>query len=357
MVIENNASGKLTEAEILSEPGCWKVTLGRLGSDGQVDRLLAESSSAPEWLFVGCGSSYYIALAAAASWTSLTGRPARAVPASELLLFPNLIYSASHPLQPVLISRSGHTSEVLRVAEDLRAKEIHSLAVTCAPGQDLEKLASRTLCLPEADEQSMVMTRSFTSMLLGLQFTAARLAGNTPFLESLGRLPAPSQAMLDSVVPAVNHFVQERRFADYVFLGQGPFYGLACEGALKVKEMSCSYAQCFHTLEFRHGPKSIVGPETLITFFLSDSGFEEELEVLEEVKSLGGTTLAIVNRGSSRAARAADLLLDLRLEQNEYARLAASLVPCQLLGLYTGIQKGHNPDQPRHLSRVVILND
>lgn len=357
MVKENNASGRLTEAEILSEPGCWAAVIRRLGSDGQVDRLLAESASAPEWLFVGCGSSYYIALAAAASWTRLTGRPARAVPASELLLFPDLVYSASRPLQPVLISRSGHTSEVLRVAEDLRARKIHTLAITCAPGQELDKLASRTLCLPEADEQSMVMTRSFTSMLLGLQYTAARLAGNAPFLEALGQLPAAAQPLLRSFVPAVMSFVEQRRFADYVFLGQGPFYGLACEGALKVKEMSCSYAQSFHTLEFRHGPKSIVGPETLITFFLSDSGFEAELEVLEEVKALGGTTLAISNRGSVRAAPAADLLLELHLEMNEVARLAASLVPCQLLGLYTGIQKGHNPDQPRHLSRVVILND
>lgn len=353
---ESITAGALTEAEILSEPRCWAEALRSLERDREVGEILALSSSSNGRLFIGCGSSYYVALAAAASWTALTGQGARALPASELLLFPELYLRDKAPLEVFLISRSGTTSEILKAADYLKSNQILTFAISCAPGQELEKLVRATVCLPAADEKSTVMTRSFTSMLVGLQFIAAKLAGHDRFLESLGGLPAQAQPALDLMVRRIPEFVQSHDFADYVFLGQGPFYGLASEGALKVKEMSRSYAQSYHTLEFRHGPKSIVGPETLIAFFLSEQGYDSEREVLEEVKSLAGTTLVIANRACERVRKAADLLLELSLKIDEYARLAASILPGQLLGLYTGLKKRQDPDRPRNLSRAVILN-
>jgi glutamine---fructose-6-phosphate transaminase (isomerizing) len=135
----------------------------------------------------------------------------------------------------------------------------------------------------------------------------------------------------------IREFVHRHDFADYVFLAQGPLAGIASEGQLKVAEMSCSYAQMFHTLEFRHGPKAIVGPETLVTFLLSESA-EAEQEVLEEVKQLGATTLVITNRADAVARNCADLLVELKLDVPEYYRLIAYVLPLQLLGLYTGLK-------------------
>ncbi len=145
------------------------------------------------------------------------------------------------------------------------------------------------------------------------------------------------------------------RFANYVCLGHGPFYGLACEYSLKLTEMSLSTAQVFHSLEFRHGPKSIVTPQTLVIFLLSEQGYAAECELLEEIKSLGGTTLAIANRADGRVRAASDLALEFQLPLGEFARLAPMLVPGQLLALQTGLKKGLNPDSPRFLSRSVIL--
>jgi glucosamine--fructose-6-phosphate aminotransferase (isomerizing) len=125
---------------------------------------------------------------------------------------------------------------------------------------------------------------------------------------------------------------------------------------LKIKEMSCSYAQCFHTLEFRHGPKSIVSPDTLVTFLLSETGYEAEREVLEEVKGLGGVILAVANRADSATRRAADFVVELNLDVPEYAGIAAHIFTGQLLGLMTGLKKGLDPDRPRNLTRAVILN-
>ena len=199
------------------------------------------------------------------------------------------------------------------------------------------------------------MTRSFTSMLLTLQALAAIRARRGDFVDALGRLPDQVANQFGRIESAIQSLVDSRKFADYVFLGQGPFFGIAQESMLKVKEMSCSYAQCFHTLEFRHGPKSIVSPDTLITFIISETGFDAEVAVLEEIKKLGGVTLIISNGQNSAIRDSADYLVELSLDVPELARAAASVIPGQLLGFSTGIKKGLNPDEPRNLSRVVML--
>jgi glucosamine--fructose-6-phosphate aminotransferase (isomerizing) len=344
-----------TLSEILSQPQCWADCLLALQKSHEIETALRQLPARSDWLFIGCGSSFYIAQTAASSWTALTGQRARAVPASELLLFPGLVTSGA-PCQPVLISRSGHTSEVLKAAEYLESKEdIRILAITCVDGQQLEKISTATLHMLAADEQSMVMTRSFTSMLLGLQFLAATVGKQNAFLESLEKLPALAQTALDTLPSRTRQFVGGHDFADYVFLGQGPFYGVASEAMLKVKEMSRSYAQCFHTLEFRHGPKAIVSSETLLTFLLSESGYASEREVLEEMKGLGGTTVVVTNKADDVVRRTADFLVELNLDLPEYARLTTYLLTGQLLGLFTGLKKGFDPDRPRHLSRAVVL--
>jgi glutamine---fructose-6-phosphate transaminase (isomerizing) len=350
--------GAHSRAEILSQPEFWGRCVQALEREGSLAQIRQLFHSANEWLFIGCGSSYYIALVAASSWSRITGMRARAIAASELLLFPEIALAGSDNVAAVVISRSGQTSEAVRAAQLLeREKNIRVLAVTGTPDQPLEKAATATLPLLPCDEQSTVMTRSFTSMVLGLQYLAASQAHDTKLLKSFGKVPDLAQVALDGLHLRVRDFVGSRQFADYVCLGQGPFYGLACETALKVTEMSVSYGQSFHTLEFRHGPKSIVAPETLIIFLLSEQGYDAECEVLQEIKGLGGTTLTVANRADERARAASDLLIELDFDVPELARLTSYLLTGQLTGLYTGLKKGLDPDNPRNLSRVVMLDE
>jgi glutamine---fructose-6-phosphate transaminase (isomerizing) len=353
----NNSPGAHSLDEILSQPRCWSASLEDLRQKKTLQSVAKRFARATEWLFIGCGSSYYVALSAAATMAHLTGLRARALPASEILFYQDIIPAGAENCVPVLISRSGQTSEVVAVAEMLKARGIPSLAVTCASGQPLEELASETILISRADEQSTVMTRSFSSMLLTLQALAAVIAGDSGFSDSLPLMSQAVAPLLPKLPEELRAFVSDHDFDDYVYLGQGPFYGLACEGALKVTEMSMSYAQSFHTLEFRHGPKSIVGPETLLVFLLSESGYQAECEALQEMKSLGATTLVVTNRTNGAVRAASDLVIELRLDVSEYARLAPCLFVGQLLGLHTGLKKGLDPDSPRHLSRVVLLDD
>jgi glutamine---fructose-6-phosphate transaminase (isomerizing) len=350
---ETQNPGAHTIAEILSEPQTWSAVLAELDASSQLADLSQKLPRDIEFIFVGCGSSFYLALAAASTWATLTGGAARAVPASEILLFPKTLPEHA---QYVLISRSGHTSEVVQVAEHLKKhSKAPLLSITCGADTPLAKLADYTITLRPADEKSTVMTRSFTSMLVTLQALAATRAEDKKFLSALHTLSKEAAAILEPAQQTIRSLVNSRNFADYIFLGQGPFFGIAQEAMLKVKEMSCSYGQCFHTLEFRHGPKAIVSSETLLTFFLSESGFESELAVLEEMKDLGGIILAVVNRATPAVRKSSHHIVELNLTVPEFARAAAAVIPGQLLGFYTGIRKGLDPDNPRNLSRVVML--
>lgn len=347
-----------TLAETLSQPQCWARCLAEFEASAEFEAVRARLAGGAECMFVGCGSSYYLAQAAASSWAAITGRRARAVPASELLLFPDALLADSAGLVPILISRSGKTTEVVRAAEYLgKERKLRTVAITCASGQPLEQAAGATLRLLAADEQSTVMTRSFTSMLLAGQALAASVAGDAAFLQALRRMAALAEPLPAALHARILEFVAAHRFADYVYLGQGPFFGLACEAALKITEMSCSYAQSFHTLEFRHGPKAILGPEVLVTFLLSQSGRAAETDVLEEVKQLGATTLVVTNQADARVRSHSDFLVELGFDVPEYAGLAAYNLAGQLLGIATALKKGFNPDQPRNLSRVVVLEE
>jgi glucosamine--fructose-6-phosphate aminotransferase (isomerizing) len=193
-------------------------------------------------------------------------------------------------------------------------------------------------------------------MLVALQFLAACRARNTSFNDQLHAMAEQFKPRISSLSAYIEAFVNSHTFADYIFLGQGAFHGIAREAALKVMEMSCSYSQFFHTLEFRHGPKAIVSPETCLTFFLSDTGYKAEAEVLREMKELGGVIISVCNRATDTVIRASNLLIEMNFTGHELTSLAPAVVTSQLLGFFTGIRKGLNPDAPKNLSRVVMLD-
>jgi len=204
------------------------------------------------------------------------------------------------------------------------------------------------------EEHSTVMTSSFTSMLLGLQYLGATYAGNQDFIEALQQLPKHLGRLVDAYDEEVAAFSQQP-FENIAVLGQGALYPIAAESALKVMEESSTFAQYFHTLEFRHGPKSIAGSSTLVGGLISESGYDVESAVLLEMKELGSQIFAIVNTASEPLRKRADLLIELDLPVPQLARLTTYVVWAQLIGSYRGIKKGLNPDHPRNLSRVVTI--
>ena len=341
----------------MTQPAAWLETARQCDRPGGLLGAFQAYSREGPWLFVACGSSYYLSQTIAAQWTKLFQAACTAVPASELLFAPEDVLRRTEARQIVFVSRSGKTTEVLRAAELLKKRErFRTLGVTCNENSVLEELCTHTVKLPWADEKSMVMTRSFTSILLLFERLGAAFAGDARLGPALDGLPEKSTRWLEDNADKIRAFGARRSFADFVFLGQGEHYWLAQEAALKMTEMSSSYAQAYHTLEFRHGPKSIASRETLITFLLSDAAAEEEILLAGELKRLGAATMVVANRATAALRDEHDLVIELGLDEPEFARMALTAIPAQLLGLAAGLRKRLNPDEPKNLTRAVVLS-
>ncbi len=346
-----------TYAEILNQPRCWRETFESLRLQDWFAATLRSFPGPDEWLFVGCGSSHHVAQVAAATWNQLFQVPARALPASELLLYPRIALAGADNIQPVLISRSGQSSELLQACEFLKSRfRARPLGIVCQPDSELETVAASTLTLADANDQGVVVTQAFTTPLLVLQALGAARAGQaaiTSMIQSLadfveGSLPAWSDQFRD-----IARLLRPQKI---VALGQGPYYGLAQEAALKITEMSATPVQYFYTLEYRHGPIAACDADTLVLFFLSEDGYAAERRVWEDVKALGAATIVITSASDDHFRGSSNYLVEMDLKIPDAFRAAAAAVPVQLLGYFLARKKGLNPDQPLHLSRAVILS-
>jgi glucosamine--fructose-6-phosphate aminotransferase (isomerizing) len=346
--------GEATWQEIFSQPRVWRATLETSAADRAALEGFLDQVEFDQILVVGCGSTHYLAQSAAAMIAHRAGIPARALPASELWLFP-----AAFALDRTLllaVSRSGTTTETLWALD--RFRELGGgpvLAVTCYPESPLAQRADFALVAPDARERSVAQTRSFTSMLLLTQALAAILAGDEGMLERLGQLPDALENMVERLEDLPQRLGEDRDIERLFFLGGGPLYGLASEAMLKTKEMSLSYAEAYYPLEFRHGPMSMVDGHTLVVGLLSDAGLAQEVRVLEDMQRLGGRTLALAEDAAALSGWRPDHAVELRSGLDEWERGPLYLPVVQRLAFHRAVAKGLDPDRPHNLTAVVEL--
>jgi len=341
-------SGTHTYSEITTQPTAWAEAVRQVRAQSPRLTALAPSSYA-QTLFTGCGSTYYLSLAAAALTQALTGAVCRALPASELLLYPDSAYP-SHAMRTLLIavSRSGTTTETLRAVERFRQDGRGDVVVVCNyPDAALAAMGDLAILLPAGREESVAQTRSFASMYVACAAMAA-VWGDVPgALDSLERLPAVGERLLRQNEALARQWGENAALSQIFFLGSGPRYGLACEAALKMKEMSLTVVEPFHFLEFRHGPMSMITPQTLVEGLLSDVARAQEEAVMQHMARLGAQTLTL---GESRA----DVAFDSGV--SEQMRGVLYLPILQLMAYYRALSKGLDPDRPHNLSKVIELD-
>jgi len=348
------ARDSYTWQEILSQPQTWRATLDTFATQKAALESFLDQADFDQVVVVGCGSTHYLAQTAAATLAHSTGIPCRALPSSELWLFPDMVPMGRTLL--LAVSRSGTTTETLWVLESFRRAEAGPvLAITCYPESPLARQAEFVLVTPAGQEQSVAQTRSFTSMLILTQALVATLARDDEKLERLSRLPDALEDLVVRLEDLPQRLGDNQDIERFFFLGSGPLYGLANEAMLKTKEMSLSYAEAYHPLEFRHGPMSMVDEHTLVVGFLSDSGLAEELRVLEDMQRLGGRTLALIEAASAFSDWRPDHVIELRSGLDEWERGPLYLPLLQRMAYHRAIAKGLNPDRPHNLTAVVEL--
>ncbi|MGI8912823.1 MAG: SIS domain-containing protein [Chloroflexota bacterium] len=341
----SGALGAQTLQEILSQPAVWRSVATVLPDWRRIPPAFDPPPAAI--LFTGCGSSYYAAQAAAAVFQRVTHIPSSAVPASELLLYPELTPGTGRPPLLIAISRSGTTSETVAATSAARRRDVRVLSVVCDATSALAQASDHVLAFPAAQEQGLVMTRSFTTMLLGLQHCAGMLAGDDDYLSDLATLSEAGTRLASALVG------MDSPWSQLVVLGGGPLFGLAQEAAMKVREASLTDAIAYHPLEFRHGPTAVIDEHTLVLLLATESARPEEAALVQDVQALGARVVAIADCADGLPA---DAIVELRSGVVEYARQVLFMLPIHLLAYQRAVAKGIDPDVPRNLSRAVILN-
>jgi glucosamine--fructose-6-phosphate aminotransferase (isomerizing) len=348
-------NGYYTRQEIISQPEAWAAVLDVLKGIRQSILDLDPAHRYGQIIFTGCGSTYYLSLAAASTTQELAGCPCRAFPASELWLNPAGSYTSSRTLL-IAISRSGETTETLRACETfLDDKRGDLLTISCYGDMPLAKMGVVNIVLPSGQEHSVAQTRAFSTLYLAAVAISCLWGGHTDLLNSLAGLPEACRKVLAFAIPLALELGPDNSIDRFYWLGSGLRYGLACELSLKMKEMSLSHSEPFHFMEFRHGPKSMITQSALTIGLCSTLNGQKENAVLEDVKTLGGRVLKIGEMGSAKRPQLADQEIWFGSGLDEVIRSVLYLPVGQLIAFERSISKGLNPDRPSNLDSVVKL--
>ncbi len=330
-----------TYKEIKSQTEAWTQAL-------EITRALTlpKAEKYSQVIFTGCGSTYYLSLAASALYQELTGRAARAVPGGELLLNPQVVLTEQNILL-IAISRSGTTTETVKAVEKFKKEKRGGVVVISNYDEVLSRLADVNIVIDKGQEESVAQTRSFASMYVAATVMCARMAGRDDLVDAMSALPEAGLRLIRDFEPVARTLGENLGFDRFYFLGSGIRYGLACEANLKMKEMTLTHSEPFHSLEFRHGPMSMVNEKAVVIGLLSDTNRVHEAKVLSEMKMLGGTVTSLGE---------VDADVEFKSGVPESVRGVLYLPILQLIACYRSVTKGLNPDRPANLTAVVKLD-
>lgn len=332
-------AGAVTAAEIASQPALWTgaVEIGIAAMPMQQHLLRGTT------LYTGCGSTAHLASALAVAHRQVLPTFAWAQPASEVWLD-----GASDALRAetvVAVSRSGETTETIEACAAASRMGSALIGITTHPDSQLGRICDHAVAVDFAAEESVVQTRSFTSMLLaGLaaQLTAAGRDAAAVF-QGVGETGA---RLIEGASVVTERLADTSLDAVYV-LGSGLDSPLACESALKIKEMSTTFAEGFPTLDFRHGPISLADPRAAV-LILCGSSAAHELSLAADIENFGAQVFTV---GPDTRCT-----IETPSRSSRPATSVARLVIAQLAGLRRGIAKGLDPDAPRGVTAHVVLD-
>ena len=330
--------GAVTAAEIASQPQIWPKAIAA----GMAAARLQARLTAGATLYTGCGSTAHLAAALAASHRQSLPTFAWAETASEVWLAPHATSLRAKTM--VAVSRSGETTETIEACRRAQRSGAAVFVVTANVSSSLSSVADDAVYVDFASEESVVQTRSFTSMMLAA--LSAQLSAAGQDVEEVFRdVDGLGAALMTQAAPVIERLADPSLEAVYV-LGSGLSGGLAREGALKIKEMSATFCEAFPVLDFRHGPISLVGRRSA-ALVLCGSGLHRELAVAEDIGAFGAYTATV--------GPDARCTIETPHSVSEYAAAVARMVIPQLAGLRRGIAKGLDPDAPRGVPAHVEL--
>jgi glucosamine--fructose-6-phosphate aminotransferase (isomerizing) len=351
--------------EIYEQPGVIAETLeGRIHKErlledsfGHSVRNLLDDTRRVQ--IVACGTSYHAGLVAR-YWLEELGIPCNVEIASEyryrgVVIEPNTLF--------VTISQSGETADTLAALRMAKSKDyLGSLAICNMPESSLVRESDAVLMTRAGAEIGVASTKAFTTQLVCLRLLAIALAKRRGLsvdlerelvgeLEALPRQVEIVLSLSDAIADMAEGFVHR---SHALYLGRGPFYPIALEGALKLKEISYIHAEAYPAGELKHGPLALVDADMPVVCALPDDPLlEKVLSNLQEVRAREGELFLF-----------SDHKVKIDLDHFHNLTLAdikpgtapiVYTVPLQLLAYHAAVLRGTDVDQPRNLAKSVTV--
>jgi glucosamine--fructose-6-phosphate aminotransferase (isomerizing) len=312
-------------------------------------------------VLAACGSAWHAAAVGAQLIERMARVPAVAMIASELRTADPVLTERT---LVVAVSQSGETADTLACVKQAKAAGAFTLAVCNVDGSAIVREADAKRLLACGPEVGVASTKAYTAMLVQVAFLALELARaravasealvaehvaaarELPGLLSRGLLAAPRIAALAAELATHQSFV---------FIGRGLAHAGACEGALKLRELTYVNAEGYAAGELKHGSIALIGPgHPVLAVAPRASTTPKILGNVQEVKARGAFVVGIVTEGDSETAALCDRALAIPATAAAFVPVLTAL-PLQLFAYEMAKRLGRNVDRPRNLAKSVTV--
>ena len=311
---------------------------------------------------VACGTSFYAGMVAKYWFEQFARVPVDIDVASEFRYRAPVMEDGG---LMIVISQSGETADTLAALRHARGEGQKIAAVVNVPTSTMAREADLLLPTNAGPEIGVASTKAFTCQLAVLAAFAANLArakgrldarAEKELVRHLSEAPAALNAALayDESIQAMAHLIAEAR--DVLYLGRGPDYPLALEGALKLKEISYIHAEGYAAGEMKHGPIALIDDKVPV-IVLAPSGplFEKTVSNMQEVQARGGKVVLVSDYDGVQAAGEGCIATITMPKVHPLIAPMVYAVPVQLLAYHVAVAKGTDVDQPRNLAKSVTV--
>jgi glucosamine--fructose-6-phosphate aminotransferase (isomerizing) len=353
--------------EIFEQPESIKRGLmGRIDTENSTGKLGGLNMSPSELqkikrvIIVASGTSYYAGCVGANMIETMAGIPARAELSSEIayrnpIVEPDSLY--------FFVSQSGETADTLIALRELKSRGAKVLGIVNAVGSTIAREAGAGVYIHSGPEIAVASTKAFTSQITAFTIfalTVARLknmslSDGDEFIKNLMNIPEQINEILESCDEIKSLAKKYACYKDMLFLGRGINYPCACEGALKLKEISYIHAEGFGAGELKHGPIALINENMPCVFLAPDDELREKnMSNMKEVAARNGKIIAICTRGDTEIPAMAD---DTIMVPKTISKLQPFLmmITLQLFAYYCALELDRDVDQPRNLAKSVTV--
>ncbi|MCE6960384.1 glutamine--fructose-6-phosphate transaminase (isomerizing) [Cereibacter sphaeroides] len=348
--------------EIAEQPVVLADALRHYVQDGRINLPGVDFSAVDRVTLVACGTASYACHVAKYWFEQIAGLPADVDIASEFRYREPVLSPRSWS---IFVSQSGETADTLAALRHVADHVARTVAVVNVPTSSIARESNLALPILAGVEVGVASTKAFTCQLTVLVLLALKAAmdrgrldaeGLAQRLDALATLPGlmnHALGLADEIHALAGELAEAQ---DILFLGRGPMYPLALEGALKLKEISYIHAEGYASGELKHGPIALIDNRVpVIVMAPRDALFDKTVSNMQEVMARQGKVLLISDaQGIEEAGAGCWRTLALPHVADFLAPILYA-VPAQLLAYHTAIAKGTDVDQPRNLAKSVTV--